>query len=71
MIFIQYIEAQFIDQGGPCGHSDPYTGADDCLCRDGIYIPAYFTEATTDDYCNSRDYWDHVEDCPKFVACPF
>lgn len=71
MVFIQYIEAQYIDQGGPCCHYDPVSGADDCLCRDGIYIPAHFTEFTTADFCNPRDRWDHSEQCPKFENCPF
>lgn len=70
-IFIRHFSTQYVDQGGPCGHSYPYTGADDCLCRDGYVIPAYFTTGYSVDYCDPMDDYDHVALCPNYRPCPF
>lgn len=81
LVLIQHRPAQYIDQGGPCGHSDPYTGADDCLCRDGYMIPAYFTTGYTSDYCDGEptdsglfaDFLgrEHAEHCEYYRPYPW
>lgn len=76
-VVIKYFPETYIDQGGPCGHSDPHTGADDCLCRDGYVTPAYFTTGYTSDYCDggrqrTRFFTQpHAEHCQYFQPCPF
>lgn len=76
-IFMQYHPEQYIDQGGPCGHSDPYTGADDCLCRDGWHVPAYFTTGYTPDYCDGGQrrtrFFEqpHAENCEHYRTDPW
>lgn len=70
-VVIKHYPERYVDQGGPCGHSDPFTGADDCTCRDGYVIPAYFTEAWTEDYCDGLGDWSHAEGCQRFRPSPF
>lgn len=76
VIFMQWNPEQYIDQGGPCGHSDPYTGADDCLCRDGYVIPAYISDGLTPDYCDGEPAdrlfaREHAEHCPQHRTDPW
>jgi hypothetical protein len=58
-IFLGLIPEQYIDQGGPCGHSDPHTGADDCLCQDGWYTPAGIEVGYSAGYCDRDHTYDN------------
>jgi hypothetical protein len=79
LVFLQWYPEEFVDQGGPCGHSDPYTGADGCLCRDGYVIPAHIADGLTPDYCDGEPIGSrlfarpHAEHCPQHrtSTCPF
>lgn len=76
VIFMQWHPEQYIDNGGPCGHSDPYTGADGCLCKDDYYIPAYIADGLTPDYCDGEPAdrlfaREHAEHCPQHRTNPW
>jgi hypothetical protein len=76
-IFMQYHPEQYIDQGGPCGHSSPDGMFDDCLCRDGWHEPAYIAYGYTPDYCNGEPEGSrlfarlHAENCEHYRTDPW
>jgi hypothetical protein len=77
LVFMQWYPEQFVDQGGPCGHSSPDGMFDGCLCRDGYVISAHIADGLTPDYCdgesaNSRLFArEHAEHCKHHRTDPW
>jgi len=60
LVFMALRSEQHIDMGGSCGHTSPDGFFDDCLCRDGWYIPAGIEDGYTAGYCDRNHTYDNA-----------
>lgn len=77
VIFCEYHPEQYVDQGGPCGHSSADGMFDDCLCRDGYMIYAHISDGLTPDYCDGEPAGsrlfarEHAQHCEHYRTDPW